>query len=265
LPGAFAKLRNATDEVTGAFAEGLAPVVQRVATLLANKMANPAFVARVRELGRLVGEKLVQAFVAVSTWFGAHWGQIQGGFRTFSTIIQTVAKHAGTLKSVLVTITKPLQIQLKILLAIWDKVLAAVSTGAGLLSHVPGVGGKFKGVQGAADAARETLKHPLGPATKQPGVGKKGGRLRGLPRQHGGPVYPGGTYTVGERGPEMLTMGKGSGYVTPNGGGGGGGDLVLAIDGRELGRVALSQIQRLGKNSAGQTRGRHGGSKLALG
>jgi hypothetical protein len=63
----------------------------------------------------------------------------------------------------------------------------------------------------------------------------------------------------------MLTMGKGSGYVTPNSGGGGGGDLVLAIDGRELGRVALSQIQRLGKNSAGQTRGRHGGSKLALG
>lgn len=43
LPGAFAKLRNATDEVTGAFAEGLAPIVQRVANLLANKMANPAF------------------------------------------------------------------------------------------------------------------------------------------------------------------------------------------------------------------------------
>jgi hypothetical protein len=33
----------------------------------------------------------------------------------------------------------------------------------------------------------------------------------------GGPVSAGGTYVVGERGPELLTMGARSGYITPNG------------------------------------------------
>jgi len=37
-------------------------------------------------------------------------------------------------------------------------------------------------------------------------------------RANGGPVSAGGTYLVGERGPELLTMGARSGYVTPNGG-----------------------------------------------
>lgn len=42
-----------------------------------------------------------------------------------------------------------------------------------------------------------------------------GGRFDG-PRASGGPVRPGGTYLVGEEGPELLTMGDQSGYVTPN-------------------------------------------------
>jgi len=45
-------------------------------------------------------------------------------------------------------------------------------------------------------------------------------RFRG-PRAAGGPVTAGGTYLVGERGPELLTMGARSGYVTPNGAMGG--------------------------------------------
>lgn len=40
-------------------------------------------------------------------------------------------------------------------------------------------------------------------------------------RATGGPVYPGQTYLVGEKGPELLTMGSNSGYVHPNGAGGG--------------------------------------------
>lgn len=43
-----------------------------------------------------------------------------------------------------------------------------------------------------------------------------GGGIDGL-RASGGPVRPGGTYLVGEEGPELLTMGDQSGYVTPNG------------------------------------------------
>src|SRR5439155_6630227 len=36
--------------------------------------------------------------------------------------------------------------------------------------------------------------------------------------QHGGPVVPGGIYTVGEAGPETLVMGGQGGYVIPNAG-----------------------------------------------
>jgi len=35
-------------------------------------------------------------------------------------------------------------------------------------------------------------------------------------RANGGPVQAGGTYLVGEKGPELLQMGAGGGYVTPN-------------------------------------------------
>lgn len=39
-------------------------------------------------------------------------------------------------------------------------------------------------------------------------------------REQGGPVEAGQTYTVGERGPETLVMGRSSGSIVPNGGGG---------------------------------------------
>jgi acid phosphatase family membrane protein YuiD/xanthosine utilization system XapX-like protein len=102
LPGAFAKFKNALDEVTGAFAEGLAPVVQRVANLLASKMANPAFVARVRTLGTLVGEKLVAAFKAIAAWFKANWPTIMADFKALMNVaektmhfVEWVDKHKG--------------------------------------------------------------------------------------------------------------------------------------------------------------------------
>lgn len=37
-----------------------------------------------------------------------------------------------------------------------------------------------------------------------------------FPRARGGPVLPGGTYLVGERGPELLRMGNNSGHITSN-------------------------------------------------
>lgn len=52
-------------------------------------------------------------------------------------------------------------------------------------------------------------------------------------RAMGGPVDAGGTYLVGENGPELLHMGRGSGNVTPNHRMGGGVTQVF-IDGRKL-------------------------------
>jgi hypothetical protein len=238
--------------------------------MLSTKMADPRFIARVRELGRIVGVTLLNAFVSISNWTSANWPQIVGGFRQFMAIMRASVKLGGQLKSVLLTITAPLRVQLKIILAIWDKVLAAVSTAAGLLSHLPGFlgGDKFKGIQQSIEAVRSGLKNPLGQErdrrrrnrqtrTGSPGYLNTGGVPR---RAGGGPVMSGRAYMVGERGPEMFVPGS-SGTVVP---GGASGDVVLILDGREIARASLNHIQRLGKRGASQQRGRLGGQNLAL-
>lgn len=73
----------------------------------------------------------------------------------------------------------------------------------------------------------------------------------GPPRAGGGPVLPGGTYLVGERGPEWLTMGANSGTVIPGGGG-----VVINVygngrDDQELAVVIRDELVRLGKSSGG--------------
>src|SRR5262245_4272725 len=91
LPGAFGKLRNALDNITGAFAKGLVPVVRRAANLLTNKLADPKFVARLERLGRIVGTKLLNAFLRFTKWFGANWPAIQKGLIRTGRILQRIA------------------------------------------------------------------------------------------------------------------------------------------------------------------------------
>ena len=71
---------------------------------------------------------------------------------------------------------------------------------------------------------RSAVTQPLGNAISgavSAGIGgmfsTPAGPVDGM-RATGGPVFPGGTYLVGERGPELLTMGA-AGHVTPNAGG----------------------------------------------
>jgi hypothetical protein len=71
----------------------------------------------------------------------------------------------------------------------------------------------------------------------------------------GGPVWSGGTYLVGERGPELLRMGASSGNITPNNKMGAayhitvnvapGGDLVEA--GRQTVRAIQAYERRSGR------------------
>ena len=57
-------------------------------------------------------------------------------------------------------------------------------------------------------------------------------------RALGGPVSAGSTYLVGERGPEMLTMGASGGHITPNGGlGGGDVHVTVVLDGQVVGNA----------------------------
>lgn len=53
-------------------------------------------------------------------------------------------------------------------------------------------------------------------------------------RAMGGPVDAGGTYLVGENGPEVLQMGNRHGSITPNHKLGGSGPIVVNVDGRRL-------------------------------
>ncbi|MGH3658895.1 MAG: hypothetical protein ACRDUA_19755, partial [Micromonosporaceae bacterium] len=67
------------------------------------------------------------------------------------------------------------------------------------------------------------LKHVAEMRRALSGLTSKGVRVAGVTgrggfseRAHGGPVTAGRTYLVGERGPELLTMGGSSGNITPN-------------------------------------------------
>lgn len=71
----------------------------------------------------------------------------------------------------------------------------------------------------------------------------------GIPaRANGGPVTAGGTYLVGERGPELLTMGARGGYVTPNHAIGGGtvNVTVTSADPNEVVRALQAYVRQSG-------------------
>jgi hypothetical protein len=69
------------------------------------------------------------------------------------------------------------------------------------------LGGGFSFAGGSAEAG-------LDAANQMGGVGQLNAGMFG--RASGGPVKPGNTYMVGERGPELLTMTPSGGYVTSN-------------------------------------------------
>ena len=73
----------------------------------------------------------------------------------------------------------------------------------------------------------------------------------GIPaRAMGGPVSAGGTYLVGERGPELLTMGARSGYVTPNHALGGGGSVTINVNGADPNAVVTALRQYISVNGS---------------
>ena len=61
-------------------------------------------------------------------------------------------------------------------------------------------------------------------------------------RASGGPVMAGGSYIVGEKGPELFTP-NGSGNITPNGGFGGGANITVNVNGGDPNQV-VAAIQR---------------------
>jgi len=71
-------------------------------------------------------------------------------------------------------------------------------------------------------------------------------RFRGA-RAAGGPVMSGGTYLVGERGPELFTPGT-SGSITPNSALGGNANITVNVNGGDPNQV-VAAIQQWVRNN----------------
>lgn len=281
MPGALGKLRNAFDEIAAAFAQGFLPLILKVANALTKKLANPAFVARVQRLGNLVGTTLYNAFLLISAWFQAHWGQIKTGFQVLSQVISSTVKGVQSLKNALDGLGKfaavafrAMLIPARTLLAVWEGILRVADKVGG---WIPGLGGAIKGaleaVQGAraaVNAADDAMQGGGGRGQKR---AKPGGRRRtargaatagiipGQGRARGGPVWPGVSYRVGERGPETFVPGM-PGTIVPNGAGTYIG--TVHVHGVQNVRQLVGEIQRLAKHGGSQSRGARPGLGLAI-
>jgi len=274
MPGALGKLGNAFDELTAAFAQGFLPIILKVANALTRKMADPKFVANVQALGTLIGTTIFNAFNKISSWFGEHWGQIKEGFRVGAGLAGGLAKGVQGIARAFQFLLKLGMPVFTVIIAQIKLLLALISGLARAFSHLPFIGGKFAGVAEAIDKVREGVRvfesglETAANANLAGGGGRRrrrrgGERLRGLPRQHGGSVMPGVAYRVGERGPETFVPAM-AGSVLANGASG----VYIAGDVHlhnvQNARQLLDELQRLGRRSTAQRRGRHGGHNLAL-
>lgn len=241
MPGAMGKLRNAFDELMGAFAEGFLPIILKVSNALTQKLANPAFVERVRNLGTLIGTKLYNAFALVGQWFVKHWPQIQQGFRLTGQLITKTIAGVRLLRDVFVAVSKPIAEAIRLAIVMPMRLaLKLISGFIEMMSHVPFIGGKFKGAKEFVNSTREVLAEvDKGLAT----YARKGGPKKTRPRP---PVAVGGGGPPGR------------------GGSGPRGDVVINLDSREIARASIPHLQRAGRQSSAQTRGRLGGSNMAL-
>lgn len=284
MPGALGKLRNAFDELMAAFATGFLPLILKVANTLTTKLADPAFVERVRELGRLIGTKLYNAFVAISAWFQANWGGIKSGLQTAKTIavgfrdalrsISTITPGGSSMMAAIISGLFVAKIATALgMVAALRLAMVALSNPITATIVVTVVLGAvaFKYGTSLREKVLEGLGLNAGPGsnesvTTQPKPNKKPaptptGPFYGGRHARGGPVMPGMSYMVGERGPEMFSP-SAPGTIVPNGGGVSIG--VVHVHGVQNVRQLLSEIQRHAKHGAAQSRGGHGGQRLAL-
>jgi hypothetical protein len=194
----------------------------------------------------------------------------------------------GNWPLLLAILTGPIGIAVLAIVKYWDKIKAGVSAVkdwivarfndvASFVGGLPGRLGKL------ADGIRSVLIAPFKAAFNAisalwngtvgklsfsvpgwvPGIGGRSFSLPKLPQlQHGGPAVAGRSYLVGERGPEVLTMGSQSGHVTPNSALGG--DIVIPIQiGDEVVRVV--RVTQAEQNRQLKRRALAGAGRLATG
>lgn len=214
------ELQRAKSEALGA----LVPILKDLAPTLKNIAAGVASVVRwFGDLPTGVQKSIVGfvGFLALAGPLMMFAGQIINMFGTAKMIIESLGvsatltsaggltKMTGTLTTLAKTVGPILALveALKLLKRVWEE-----------------YGGE------AMTSARQLFAIAMRPVTNGQqwlaGTQKLG--LQG--RAGGGPVLPGRSYLVGERGPEYLRMGASGGYVTPSGGGAGGGGVNVIVN-----------------------------------
>jgi len=89
------QLHSSIEALKIAFGQGLAPVVSQVAQSLAKKFADPKFVARVRRLGFLIGNFLLQAFTKIKEWWDRNGPTILRYLNGLAGAIGKIVKATG--------------------------------------------------------------------------------------------------------------------------------------------------------------------------
>lgn len=185
-------------------------------------------------------------------------------FQRLTPVIGFVRDHADSLKPILYAVGGLLVVMavsagltaaaLLLLVAGITAVAAGISFA---ITHIHAVADAFWAVVHAAQAAASAVGRVRDAVASIPVIG---GVLHevGIPgfRQGGGPVFPGGIYTVGESGPETLVMGGAGGFVIPGGRGSGGGATYNINVGvsplanpAETGRAVVAAIQEYERRS----------------
>lgn len=99
-----------------------------------------------------------------------------------------------------------------------------------------------KAANNIGNAVTGALSASFGGSSTTGTLASVGGVGGATPRAEGGPVRQGGSYLVGEEGPELFTPGR-SGGITPNDKMGGGG-VTYNIDARGADQAAIARLER---------------------
>jgi hypothetical protein len=201
-----------------------------------------------------VGTALMPIFQEMANWVIEHMPEIKAAFKVAFDVISTVV---GVVVDLFTDHVIP------ILKQFWDwvepylpKIQEAFEVAfGGIKTAVEAVVSAFKSVINWAGRAWDKVKSVKNSISNAGSAiagffGFGGGQDVDGMRANGGPVRAGGSYVVGERGPEIFTPST-SGSIIPNGGGGisiriDAGNIVGANAGDELGDMLVEILRRKG-------------------
>jgi hypothetical protein len=253
--------------------ESMAPIIDKLAPALAS-MAEKSLpgIERAMEASKPLWDTLAEHAPdigeAISSFFdsisegGPEANLLMKDFLTWlegiiivlGKVIGFLARLYGKAREVWTGIASVFAEGVRVVLAVLGKIIGGAAAAFG---WIPGIGPKLKTAAAEFDEFQRKANHELDKITgKTVHVDVS---LRGIKnieeqvavrlgrRASGGHTQPGRSYLVGENGPEVLTMGRTPGYVTPNGQLGGTPEVRVFIGDQELRgmvRVEVSEHNR---------------------